>query len=336
MDVLFRRPAARRLVLGLAIAVLAGTAALLARPGATPASVASTACARSTAATLAAVDQAAARDVYANELAGTEVSFDLAQITGASDLLAAVAADSPGATLRAVTRIVYHPAWHIVRLRVLDRAGRLLADLGGPYVIAPVSGTLRLHGRLVGSFVMSVQDDVGYAKLETRYVGDPIAVYYGGSLVTERYASFPSGPLSGGSVKIGATTYLAFTERFRAFPSGTLETATLVAPPPASLQRESCLLVRAGEFGRIAERFASLAVDLPQHYPGFAQTVTLYTGALVFVRSGATQLGSSGGAGPSSIPSAGAVSYRGRSWTVFSFPTGVGDRTRVYVLTPPR
>ena len=335
MDVLFRRPAARRLVLGLAIAVLAGTAALLARPGATPASVASTACARSTAATLAAVDQAAARDVYANELAGTEVSFDLAQITGASDLLAAVAADSPGATPQGGHPDRLPPG---LAHRSPARLPRRASPCGPRWTvcIAPVSGTLRLHGRLVGGFVMSVQDDVGYAKLETRYVGDPIAVYYGGSLVTERYASFPSGPLSGGSVKIGATTYLAFTERFRAFPSGTLETATLVAPPPASLQRESCLLVRAGEFGRIAERFASLAVDLPQHYPGFAQTVTLYTGALVFVRSGATQLGSSGGAGPSSIPSAGAVSYRGRSWTVFSFPTGVGDRTRVYVLTPPR
>jgi hypothetical protein len=336
MDAPSRLPPARRIALGLAVAALAATAGLLARPGATPASVPSTPCAGSTAATLAAVDETSAVDIYANELAGTEVSFDLAQITGAPDLLAAVAADSPAATLKAVSRIVYHPAWHIVRLRVFDSAGRLLADLGGPYVIAPVSGSLRLHGRLVGRFVMSVQDDVGYAKLETRYIGDPIGVYYGGKLVAERYASFPSAPPAGGVVKIGATSYLAFTETYRAFPDGTLEAAVLIAPPPPSLQRESCLVVRTGEFGRIAERFAALAVSLPQHYPGFARTVTLYTGALVFVRSGSAQLGSSGGAGPRSIPSTGTVSYRGRSWSVFSFTAGVDARSRVYVLTPPQ
>ena len=44
---------------------------------------------------------------------------------------------------RPCKRIVYHPFWHIVRLRVLDASGRVLADFGGPDVIAPVSGTLR-------------------------------------------------------------------------------------------------------------------------------------------------------------------------------------------------
>jgi hypothetical protein len=91
--------------------------------------------------------------------------------------------------------------------------------------------------------------------------------------------------------------------------------------------------VRAGEFGRIAERFARLAVSLPQHYAGFARTVTLYTGADVFVRDGTTQLASTGGAGPARIPSAGTVSYAGRSWLVFSFEPRPG--TRVYVLAPP-
>ena len=65
--------------------------------------------------------------------AGTEVSADLSRDRGAADLSTAVAAgDTPPAALAAVTRIVYHRHWHIVRLRVLDRAGRLLADVGGP------------------------------------------------------------------------------------------------------------------------------------------------------------------------------------------------------------
>jgi len=32
-------------------------------------------------------------------------------------------------------------------LRVLDAAGHILADVGGPYVIAPVTGVLRSGGR---------------------------------------------------------------------------------------------------------------------------------------------------------------------------------------------
>ena len=93
-----------------------------------------------------------ANDIYHNELAGTEVSFDLAQITGARDLLGAVARDNRAAALRAVQRIVYHRHWHIVRMRALDARGRILADVGGPYVIAPVAGVLRFGGRAVTSF----------------------------------------------------------------------------------------------------------------------------------------------------------------------------------------
>ena len=127
---------------------------------------ANAACGAATVATVAAVDATVTTDIYRNELAGTKVSFDLAQITSAGDLLSAVASPR-AATLAAVSRIVSHPAWHIVRLRALDAAGNILADVGGPYVIAPVSGVLWLGGRVVGSFVMSVQDDVGVTKLET-------------------------------------------------------------------------------------------------------------------------------------------------------------------------
>ena len=289
-------------------------------------------CGAATQATLAAVDATAANRIYANELAGTEVSFDLAQITGAADLLAAVATGNETATLAAVSRIVYHPAWHIVRLRALDSAGRILADVGGPYVIAPVSGTLRYHGRVVGGFVMSVQDDVGYTKLETRFVGDPVGIYLAGKLVAERYAPLPAAPPSGRYVSAAGKSYLVLIETYNAFPRGKLTAVILIAAPGAATQHEPCAVVRAGEFGRIAERFARLAVSLPQHYAGFARTVQLYTGADVFVRDGHSQLASAGGAGPATLPDAGPVSYRGRSWLVFSFAPR--PPARVFVLAP--
>jgi hypothetical protein len=310
-----------------------GLAALLARAGVASSIGSTSACGAATVATIAAVDNATANDIYANELAGIEVSFDSAQVTASTALSAAVAAEDPSAAHAAVSRLVFHPAWHIVRLRALDAAGRILADVGGPYVIAPVSGLLRFRGRVVGSYLMSVQDDTGYTKLETRYVGNPIAIYYEGRLVAERYASFGEVPPSGGEAALGGVSYRVLRETYKAFPSATLTAVILVAPPPPSLQRQSCAQVRAGEFGRIAERFARLAVSLPQHYPGFARTVTLYTGADVFVRDATTQLASTGGPGPATIPSAGTVRYLGRSWLVFSFDPR--PETRVYVLAPP-
>jgi hypothetical protein len=325
--------AARRLGLLVAAAGAVGLAALLGRPGATRSSGSTPACAAATVTTIAAVDNATADDIYANELAGTEVSFDSAEVTGSTALSAAVAAEDASAAHAAVSRLVFHPAWHIVRLRALDAAGRILADVGGPYVIAPVPGVLRSRGRVVGSYLMSVQDDTGYTKLETRYVGNPIGIYYEGKLVAERYASFGAVPPRGGEAALGGVSYRVLRDTYKAFPSATLTAVILVAPPPPALGRQSCAQVRAGEFGRIAERFARLAVSLPQHYAGFARTVTLYTRADVFVRDGTTQLASTGGAGPATIPSAGTVSYAGRSWLVFSFEPRPG--TRVYVLAPP-
>ena len=317
-----------------AAALVSGGVALGALAGIAPPSTAATpACGSSSTATIAAVDATVVSDIYRNELAGTEVSFDLAQITGAHDLLAAVTTHNQAATLKAVQRIVYHPAWHIVRLRVLDSSGRILADVGGPYVIAPVSGTLRSGGHVVASFVMSVQDDAGVTKLETHFVGDPIGIYVSGKLVAERDGNLPSRPPGGSELTLGGVSYRLVSETANAFPSGTLDELILVAPPPAAVATQPCAAVRAGEFGRVAERFANLAQSLAQHYPGYAATVSIYTGALVFVRAGARQLGSSGGSGPASLPTSGTVDYRGRSWLVFSFePAG---STRVYLLVPP-
>jgi hypothetical protein len=291
---------------------------------------------------VAAVDAAAANHIYGNELAGTEVSFDLAQITGAADLLEAVSTDDRAGALAAVSRIVYHPAWHIVRLRAIDASGQILADVGGPDVIAPVAGLLIRDGRTVGSFVMSVQDDTGFTKLETRFIGDPIGIYFAGALVAERYARLPATPPGGPMITLAGSEYGVVSETYKAFPSdavagavtGQTLTATILVPAPgAQTAALACTAVRAGEFGRIAERFARLAVSLPQHYPGFAQTVHTYTGADVFVRDGSTQLASSGGSGPARLPTAGSVVYAGKSWLVFSFePAG---STRVYVLAPP-
>ena len=65
---------------------------------------------------------------------------------------------------------------HVVRLRV-SAGGRLLSDVGGPYVLAPVRAPLRLNGRQIGSIVLSIQDDEGYKRLAGRLAGLDVLMY---------------------------------------------------------------------------------------------------------------------------------------------------------------
>src|ERR1017187_8726243 len=142
----------------------------------------STRCGPATAATIASVDDSVAQRIYVGELSGTKVGGDIAHVTGSAELLTGLASADQREVGAAVHTLVYMPRWHIVRLRVLQH-GRVMADVGGPDIIAPISGTLRLKGRTVGSFVMSVQDDVGYVKLVSRFIGVPIDLYRNGSFL---------------------------------------------------------------------------------------------------------------------------------------------------------
>jgi hypothetical protein len=324
----------RRLsVVAVALATAGVLVAALAGGGGAASAGGSAACGSATRATIATADATVTTAIDRNERWGTGVAFDFAQVSGATDLLSAVAADDRAATLTAVSRIVYHPVWHIVRLRALDAAGRILADVGGPYVIAPVPGVLRSDGRVIGSFVMSVQDDTGVTRLESLFVGNPVGIYLGGKLVAERGGDLPTSRPGGSAVSRGGVAYHVVARTYPAFPTGTLTEVMLVAPPAASLTAQTCAAVRAGEFGRVAERLARLTPGLTQNYHGYATSAHIYTGAEFFVRDGARQLASSSGAGPAVIPTSGTVSYLGRHWLVFSFETH--PMTRVYVLIAP-
>jgi hypothetical protein len=290
-------------------------------------------CGRATQATLAAVDAKVATQIYDNEISGREVRTDIANVTDAADLRVAVAADNAKATRAAVLRLIFHPAWHIVRLQVFNRSGTLLADIGGAYTIAPVPGVLKSGSRTIGSFLMSVQDDTGETKLETRFVGDPVAIYVLGLRVAQRYANFPRGVPTGSFLDLSGKRYALVSQIFNAFPSGPLvETLAIPAPTPA-LEGLPCSLVRTYEFGRVAQRLAALATDLPDQYPGYATTVAMYTGVDVFVHSGSRLLGTSGGSGPAKPPSSGTVKYAHASWLVYSFQPE--PSVRVYLLIPP-
>ena len=312
--------------LAIAVGVLVTTAA-----AATPSG--GTACASSTAAVIAAVDSQVMTNVHRVELAGNAVSTDSARIASAGALARAVARDDASATRAAVMRLVYAPRLHIVRLRVTDAAGRLLADFGGPDVISPVPGTLQLNGRTVGHFLMSVQDDAGFVKLAHRFVGDPAGIYRRGVLVVGLPPTLPRRLPDSGRVTVAGVSSLITSQQFGAFPSGTLRLSLLVRAPSAALAALPCSLVRVEELGNVAAHFARLFKPLAHHYGPYAETVGIYTGALVFVRDGATQLASTGGVGPATLTTSGTVTYEGTDWAVFSFEPR--PPARVYVLVAP-
>ena len=106
--------------------------------------------------TLAKTAGRVAMQIYAHELTGSGVRADQRQVESNGPLLNALASGNLAGVREAVTSLVYSHT-HIVRLRVLQ-GNTVQADVGGPYIIAPVSGSLRFHGRTVGHYLLSVQD----------------------------------------------------------------------------------------------------------------------------------------------------------------------------------
>ena len=276
-------------------------------------------------------------EIYRGELSGGEVNDDLQHIEGASDLGAALANGDTAATVAATTRIVYHRRWHIVRLRVLSTSGQVLADVGGPYILAPVKGRISYQGKVVGSFIMSVQDDLGYEKLVMRFTGLPIELYSAGKPLMGR--DFPAAdvpahdPAEGAALTVAGVKSVADTYDVLAFPTG--ETRVLVAIPraTAALAADSCDVVSGIADGAIAVSLAKL-VRLPRGVGAFLTLAHQFTPrALLFVRQGSTQIASSGGQpGPAAIPRGGVISYAGQNWFVYSFAPAIG--LRVSVLYP--
>lgn len=305
-----------------------GVVAVSRAPSTAPGAIA-VPCGAASTATIAGVDGVVAQLIYKAELHSREVSADIAHIMGSRELVNAVASANGSAAYAAVHTIVYTPRWHIVRLRVV-RNGRVLADVGGPDIIAPVSGPLRLNGRVVGSFVMSVQDDLGYVKLVSRFIGVPIDLYRNGSLVMGTLQPAPPLVRTGAPVTVAGRKYQAHVLDALAFPSGALRVALFVPEPTSAVTGQSCAAVRVAAWGSVAKHIAARFNPLAAHYRELVETLRGSTGGLAYVRAGSSRL--AGGVGPARIPHGGTVSYRGRSWSVFSWEPV--PPARIYLLTP--
>ncbi|HWF31789.1 MAG TPA: hypothetical protein VG188_04450 [Solirubrobacteraceae bacterium] len=167
-----------------------------------------------------------ARLIYEGE-AGRRTLTQIGRVQQNAPLLQAVAKRDKTATRTAVQALLHQ---HIVRLRVSSRS-KLLADVGGPYVLAPVTAPLRLHGRTIGSFVLSIQDDEGYKRLANRLAGLDVLMYMGSRLVKSTIGASPGPIPASGPVSVHGKSYRAYTFTAKAFPSGPLRITVLIPLP---------------------------------------------------------------------------------------------------------
>jgi hypothetical protein len=164
--------------------------------------------------------------IYQGE-AGHRTVAQVNRVARDAALLSAVSQRDPLATRQAVVGLLNQ---HIVRLRV-SSAGRLLSDVGGPFVLAPVPGSLRLGGRTIGTFVLSIQDDEGYLRLAKRLAGLPVLMYMGPRLVLNSLGPAPGAVPANGRFRYRGRDFRTFTFTEKAFPAGPLRITVLIPIP---------------------------------------------------------------------------------------------------------
>jgi hypothetical protein len=273
-----------------------------------------------------------AERIYAAEVHSSETDADKRQIEHDAPLLSAMASGDHAAIHAAVHTLVYSHT-HIVRLRV-SRGSQLLDDEGGPYILAPISGRLRLHGKEVGHFVFSVQDDLGYVKLVTRFIGAPLILRTesGNVPVEGLLTPGPADVPDRGPVEYRGASYQAYSFKAAAYPSGRLR-VSLLLPIARSLASKSCIEIKTAELGVVAQRISRRFKLNPSAFAPYIKLVHTMTHALVYIRNGSRDLAGSTHSSPAKLPSSGALSVHGVDYEVSSFsaPTSVGQ-ARVYVL----
>ncbi len=169
--------------------------------------------------------------IYKEETDSPSVFATLRRLESSSAFRDAVAARNVAATHRAIDGF-FAAHIHVVRVRVTV-GQHLLIDDGGPYVLAPVRGTLRSGGRVVGHFEMSIQDDAGYLKLAHLFTGAEVLMRTGGRQVEGTLNPGPTTVPSdqgsaGGVLTYGGHSYATYSFTAEAFPAGALRISLLI------------------------------------------------------------------------------------------------------------
>jgi len=164
--------------------------------------------------------------VYEEELHSASVVQTQRRLEDSSAFQHAVAARDVAATRAAIVGF-FEAHLHVVRVRVTV-GSHLLIDVGGPYVLAPVHATLRLHGRVVGHFVWAIQDDAGYLKLAHLFTDAEVLMRMGQRQVEGTLTPGPASVPDRGAVSYGGRAYQAYSFDAEAFPAGPLRVSLLI------------------------------------------------------------------------------------------------------------
>jgi hypothetical protein len=156
--------------------------------------------------------------LFQAEASGRAAQRVLRHVARDQRFLRAVAHPDPRALRAEIVHLFRDRTLHVVRIRAVTAAGRLVNDVGGPYALAPSSTPLRLHGRPIGRATLSIQDDTGFVKLMHRFTGAVVQL------------RTPAGPVPGGNVPVQGRFYWAVGFDAQAFPSGPLRVTELVGP----------------------------------------------------------------------------------------------------------
>lgn len=163
--------------------------------------------------------------IYQAEENSPVVAATVRRMENTAAFRSAVASRDAAATRQAILGF-FAAHIHVVRVRVLV-GGKLLIDEGGPFALAPVSGTLRSGGRVIGTFVTAIQDDAGYLKLARLFTGAQVLMRVGSRQVMGTLNPGPAQVPDHGTVSYGGHSYQAFSFMATAFPSGPLRISLL-------------------------------------------------------------------------------------------------------------
>jgi hypothetical protein len=169
--------------------------------------------------------------IYREEAGSPSVHATLRHIEADAGFRHAVTARDRVAIRAAIVRF-FGEHIHVVRVRVyaVDRGGaqRFLYDLGGPYVLAPVHGSVHSAGKLVGRFSFAIQDDAGYLRLARLFTGAEVLMRVGSKQVMGSLDPGPRSVPDHGRVEYRGKSYEAYSFTGEAFPSGPLRISLLI------------------------------------------------------------------------------------------------------------
>jgi hypothetical protein len=167
-----------------------------------------------------------AERVYYAEHEGSKAELLLHYVERSRPFREAVLAGNATATRAAIIGF-FRSHLHIVRVRVI-RAGKLLVDVGGPHVLAPIPGVIRdVKGRVAAHFLFAIQDDLGFQILSHAFTNAQVAMREGALQVMGSLSPGPATIPDRGRVVYRGVPYQAYSFAAEAFPSGPLRISLL-------------------------------------------------------------------------------------------------------------